>query len=157
MHEKENTAGRGARLRSIGWLAFVAIALAPATQGAAESPFAPAQRDDDGRFVNIVGPIAHGTAAVRLPSMLRRIAVSLSPRGGVPPVIPNDGAFLRENAKHSEPTVTWIGHASLLVQMEHLTFLTDPNWSDVTSPVSWAGPPRLVPPGVAMEDLPRRR
>ena len=132
-------------------LAWVA---AGAAEGRAEALFAPAERDARGRFVNRVGPLSHGTAGVRFSFMFRRVAVSLSPRGGLPQVIANDGAFLRENAKHSKPTVTWIGHATLLVQMEHLTFLTDPHWSDVASPVSFAGPPRLVPPGVELADLP---
>src|SRR5690606_19852817 len=52
-------------------------------------------------------------------------------------------------------TVTWIGHATLLVQMDHVTFLTDPIWSDTASPVSFAGPRRFVPPGLALDALPR--
>ncbi len=140
--------------RWTGYFTLAAVALALAAPVPADAEFAPALRDDDGRFVNVVGPIGHGTVGVRFPFFFRRIAASLSPRAGMPPVVPNDGAFLRENAKHSTPTVTWIGHATLLVQMEHLTFLTDPNWNDITSPVSFMGPPRLVPPGVAVEDLP---
>lgn len=36
--------------------------------------------------------------------------------------------------------VTWVGHATLLVQMEGFTFLTDPVFSQRCSPVQWAGP-----------------
>jgi N-acyl-phosphatidylethanolamine-hydrolysing phospholipase D len=72
----------------------------------------------------------------------------------VPERISNDGAFLRENARHSVPTVTWIGHATLLVQLGHVTFLTDPIWSKRPSPISFLGPKRLVDPGVALADLP---
>lgn len=50
--------------------------------------------------------------------------------------------------------VTWIGHATVLVQMEGLNLLTDPQWSDRASPVSWAGPRRFMDPGVRFEDLP---
>ncbi len=32
--------------------------------------------------------------------------------------------------------------------------LTDPQWSERASPVSWGGPRRLSPPGLAFEDLP---
>jgi N-acyl-phosphatidylethanolamine-hydrolysing phospholipase D len=91
---------------------------------------------------------------IRLPFFLRRVAGAFRIRPGAPDRFANDGAFLRENARHSVPTVTWVGHATLLVQMEHLTFLTDPIWSDTPSPVRFAGPRRFVPPGVAMEDLP---
>ena len=55
----------------------------------------------------------------------------------------------------SEPTITWIGHASLLVRLDGVTILTDPTWSERASPLSWAGPKRLVPPGLPFESLPR--
>jgi N-acyl-phosphatidylethanolamine-hydrolysing phospholipase D len=127
------------------------------TSGAAE-PMAlllgPAPRDAEGRFSNPVGALAHGTLGVRLPFFMRRIAGAFSDRPGIPARVANDGVFLRENAKHSKPTVTWVGHATMLVQMDHVTFLTDPTWSDTASPVSFVGPRRFVPPGVALEDLP---
>ncbi len=120
----------------------------------AASDLGPAPRDDKGRFTNPVGELTHGSIGVRFPFFLRRIAGSFRDRPGAPERIPNDGSFLRENAGHSVPTVTWIGHATLLVQMDHVTFLTDPIWSDTASPVSFAGPRRFVEPGVAIEDLP---
>jgi N-acyl-phosphatidylethanolamine-hydrolysing phospholipase D len=64
----------------------------------------------------------------------------------------NDGAVLRRNS--SEPTVTWIGHSTLLVQLDGVNVLTDPQWSSRASPVSWAGPARVTPPGLAFEALP---
>jgi N-acyl-phosphatidylethanolamine-hydrolysing phospholipase D len=86
---------------------------------------------------------------------MRRVAGSFFNGSGAPGRLTNDGGFLRENAKHSAPTVTWIGHATMLVQMDHVTFLTDPICSDSPSPVSFAGPRRFVPPGFALDDLPR--
>lgn len=50
--------------------------------------------------------------------------------------------------------VTMIGHATLLVQVAGLNILTDPVWSDRASPLAFAGPKRVVPPGIAFEDLP---
>lgn len=50
--------------------------------------------------------------------------------------------------------VTWIGHATTLIQMEGMNILTDPIWSERCSPISFAGPKRYTPPGIAMEDLP---
>jgi N-acyl-phosphatidylethanolamine-hydrolysing phospholipase D len=41
--------------------------------------------------------------------------------------------------------VTWMGHACCLVQMQGLTFLTDPALGERCAPVQWAGPKRLVP------------
>jgi len=54
-----------------------------------------------------------------------------------------------------QPAVTWIGHASVLVQMAGLNILTDPIFSERASPVAWAGPQRAQAPGVASADLPR--
>ena len=49
---------------------------------------------------------------------------------------------------------TWINHATVLLQTRHGTLLTDPIFSERTSPVSWAGPQRVHPPGVAWDHLP---
>ena len=45
------------------------------------------------------------------------------------------------------------GHATVLIQTQGLNILTDPVWSERASPVSFAGPKRNNPPGVAFEDL----
>lgn len=128
--------------------------VAPSAAKFTAASLGPAPRSLDGRFENYNGELSHGSLAVRVPFFARRIAGSFQDRPGAPQQIANDGAFLRENAKHSEPTVTWIGHSTLLVQMDHVTFLTDPIWSDTPSPVSFAGPRRFVAPGLAMADLP---
>jgi N-acyl-phosphatidylethanolamine-hydrolysing phospholipase D len=107
----------------------------------------------DGGFRNLAHTEPPG-ATVTLPFFARRIWTTFAGRDGAPPVEANDGAFLRENARHSVPTVTWIGHSSVLVQMDGVTFLTDPIWSQRASPFSFAGPKRYVPPGVAFEALP---
>lgn len=52
-------------------------------------------------------------------------------------------------------TVTHVGHATFLVQTNGLNLLTDPVWSERASPVSFAGPKRINPPGVAFDDLPK--
>lgn len=54
----------------------------------------------------------------------------------------------------TKPTITWIGHSTFLIQLSGLNVLTDPIWSQRASPVSFAGPRRLVPPGVALDSLP---
>jgi N-acyl-phosphatidylethanolamine-hydrolysing phospholipase D len=74
------------------------------------------------------------------------------PRGEPLFVVKNDGADLRAN--HVAPTITWIGHSTFLVQLDGVNILTDPHFGPRTSPVSFAGPRRLVPPGVRFEDLP---
>jgi N-acyl-phosphatidylethanolamine-hydrolysing phospholipase D len=67
-------------------------------------------------------------------------------------LVANDPAALVAN--RSSPTVTWIGHATFLLQLGGLNLLTDPQFSQRASPVSWAGPTRTTPPGLVLEDLP---
>jgi L-ascorbate metabolism protein UlaG (beta-lactamase superfamily) len=55
----------------------------------------------------------------------------------------------------SEMLVTWIGHATVLVQTAGINILTDPIWSERASPFSFIGPKRVRAPGVAFERLPR--
>lgn len=50
--------------------------------------------------------------------------------------------------------VTFVNHATLLIQTNNVNILTDPIWSDRCSPVSFAGPKRHHAPGVRFEDLP---
>ncbi|NIJ19962.1 L-ascorbate metabolism protein UlaG (beta-lactamase superfamily) [Sphingomonas naasensis] len=50
--------------------------------------------------------------------------------------------------------VTWIGHATVLVQADGINILTDPVWSERAGPFGF-GPSRVAAPGVRFEDLPR--
>ncbi|WP_082145470.1 MBL fold metallo-hydrolase [Microvirga massiliensis] len=51
--------------------------------------------------------------------------------------------------------ISFIGHATFLIQMAGRNILTDPIWSERASPVPFAGPRRHNPPGVAFDNLPR--
>ena len=62
---------------------FVGL-LAVAEGGGDARWLAPATRLDDGRFVNPVGPLRHGTLGVRVPFMFRRIRASFGVRAGAP-------------------------------------------------------------------------
>lgn len=66
-------------------------------------------------------------------------------------LIKTNGAL---DAQHMRPAVTWIGHASTLVQASGLNVLTDPIFSDHAFMVQFAGPKRAQPPGIALADLP---
>ena len=50
--------------------------------------------------------------------------------------------------------ITYINHATVLIQTVGLNILTDPVWSQRVSPVSFAGPKRVRAPGVPIEALP---
>lgn len=54
-----------------------------------------------------------------------------------------------------EFAVTFVNHATFLLQFAGLNVLTDPIWSERCSPVSWAGPRRVRAPGLAFDALPR--
>jgi N-acyl-phosphatidylethanolamine-hydrolysing phospholipase D len=88
--------------------------------------------------------------AVTLPFFIRRIWVSLRPRPGAAQTVPFDRSSLAR-----VPNITWVGHSTFLVQMEGVTFLTDPMFSSRASPFSFMGPRRMVPPGVPPDALPK--
>jgi L-ascorbate metabolism protein UlaG (beta-lactamase superfamily) len=50
--------------------------------------------------------------------------------------------------------VTFVNHATTLLQQDGLNILTDPIWSERCSPFTWVGPRRQRPPGIRFEDLP---
>jgi len=73
-----------------------------------------------------------------------------TPATGVPvPFVANDGARLR---RATQDTLTWIGHASFLLQLGGSSLLIDP----VLSPSLGGVVPRNVPPGLDWNALPRR-
>ena len=51
--------------------------------------------------------------------------------------------------------ITYINHATMLIQIDGVNILTDPIWSERASIVSWMGPKRIRAPGVNIKDLPR--
>jgi N-acyl-phosphatidylethanolamine-hydrolysing phospholipase D len=78
-------------------------------------------------------------------------------RDGLPPP-PNQPTPVAapdlERLKARTASVTWIGHATTLVQSGGLNVLTDPVFSERASPLSFIGPKRAQPPGIALADLP---
>jgi N-acyl-phosphatidylethanolamine-hydrolysing phospholipase D len=71
------------------------------------------------------------------------------------PLAPPDLAALSRGT-HQGTTVTWIGHSSVLVQLDGVTFLTDPTWAQRSGPFSGRiGVRRYTPPGIPFEELPR--
>ncbi|KAM8972107.1 N-acyl-phosphatidylethanolamine-hydrolyzing phospholipase D [Pelodytes ibericus] len=51
--------------------------------------------------------------------------------------------------------VTWLGHASVMVEMDELIFLTDPIFSQRASPISFVGPKRFREPPCTVAQLPK--
>ncbi|MDW5265237.1 MULTISPECIES: MBL fold metallo-hydrolase [Acidobacteriaceae] len=51
--------------------------------------------------------------------------------------------------------VTWMGHSSVLVEIDGTNVLIDPVWDERASPVQWAGPKRFFAAPLLLEQLPR--
>lgn len=110
-------------------------------------------RDAAGRFVNLDGSFPRGLGAVLRWAVWDRITGKrrVSPDRAPVPVVAADLVRLRTPPASGEPArVTWLGHASFLVQLDGVSLLTDP----ALLPSITGGISRNVPPGVAIEDLP---
>lgn len=59
-----------------------------------------------------------------------------------------------KNVEDGKIATTFVNHASFLLQTKNFNFLTDPLWSDRTSPISFMGPKRFRSPGMKIEELP---
>ncbi|MCA9698364.1 MAG: MBL fold metallo-hydrolase, partial [Myxococcales bacterium] len=103
------------------------------------------------RFTNLDGSVnPHHLGTVLRWKLGLHDGPRFSARDGVgagAPVSANDGSALR-GARH--PSLTWIGHASYLVQLGGRSALIDPVFSDRLALL-----PRSAPPGVARADLPK--
>lgn len=70
-------------------------------------------------------------------------------------VRPDPAEIRAAGARRDGLFATWIGHATVLVQMNGVAVLTDPHFSERASPVQWIGPKRFQPPALAIDELPR--
>lgn len=132
---------------------LLSFALACSGTGVERLPDRPAHHVAGG-FRNTNPDFHRPSAWTRWSFVVRRLwMTSVSPRSFAAPRVYNDGALLRAGSVN--PSVTWVGHATLLIQLNGMNILTDPQWSDRASPVTWGGPRRLSAPGVAFENLPR--
>jgi N-acyl-phosphatidylethanolamine-hydrolysing phospholipase D len=141
----------GSRFISVAALSF--LLLACGSVGTEPLPGQPAHHVAGG-FRNTDPEFSRPSSWTRWSFVVRRLwTSSIAPRTFEAPRVLNDGAAIRAGSVN--PSITWVGHSTLLVQMDGLNFLTDPTWSARASPVSWGGPRRLSPPGLAFESLPQ--
>src|SRR5262245_40995221 len=117
---------------------------------------APRQRDGDFRN-NYTDQIPPGLAAlVRWRYEAWRAGAPAAPSSATPSIVPDLG-LIQSNATAGArmvPTVTWIGHATVLAQLGGLNVLTDPIFSTRASPLSFVGPTRAQKPGLWLHELP---
>jgi N-acyl-phosphatidylethanolamine-hydrolysing phospholipase D len=77
---------------------------------------------------------------------------SVSPRRGMFPTATPEITYPRASDNHF--AATWIGHATVLLQFGGLNILTDPIFSQRSSPVQWTGPRRVMNPALPIDKLP---
>lgn len=107
----------------------------------------------DGQFRNRTPVVTNLTSETMVPFLSdyflgtqRRV-----PRGPIPTLDP------RESWSRPAETglrATWLGHSTVLLEIDGARVLTDPVWCSRASPVSFAGPRRFLPPPVPIAALP---
>jgi L-ascorbate metabolism protein UlaG (beta-lactamase superfamily) len=103
------------------------------------------------KFKNLDGSVPESIGNVLKWAVVDRLRGARKPdtRPFETPRVENDGRKLRDNT--GEPLVTWVGHATWLVQLGGKNLLIDPIWAKAISGVV----KRNCEPGVRIEDLPR--
>ncbi len=153
--QQERKTGRGRRLtrravlKGLGALGIGggAFAFLPARSNAYYS--GPVSDHFDGvRFFNPNGLKPRGFAQLlrwQMTSRAEAWPAMFPAQADVPPATV-EGARLR---------ISFVGHASFLVQTQGRAILIDPVYAERASPVSFAGPRRVNAPGVAFAQLPK--
>lgn len=88
--------------------------------------------DKYGRYANHDQHLSRASTAVHLSFLARRFGTAFRDYTDLPKKQLNNGHWLRDNTEQA--SVTWVGHSTLLVQMQGINFLTDPIWSKPQAP-----------------------
>ncbi|WP_408608034.1 MBL fold metallo-hydrolase [Actinophytocola xanthii] len=137
--------GAGAALVRAGWQVPAALGGRASGERLARMQASPNYRD--GMFHNTVPASIAGPSG----SVLRDFVLGRErrkPTGPVPLAVPDFGAAA------DGLRVSWLGHATVLVEIDGRRILFDPVWSDRVSPSPLVGPKRLHPVPVPLADLP---
>ncbi len=134
-------------MRIPGTALLLALSIAAGDTLAADTFIQP--RDERGRFLNLDGnPIRGGIGDLLKWRFGERTKAPA--RAPVPTVAPDLARIATPPRRGEGARVTWIGHASWLVQLDGKSFLVDPILGNV-----WPGlHERNAPPGLTLEQLP---
>jgi N-acyl-phosphatidylethanolamine-hydrolysing phospholipase D len=128
-------------------LAITAVLLAGGTRAA--------EHHDGDRFVNPHVETPHGGVFGYLRTRLFGgddwASYDADRDGAVPRAVP---AIVPAGGASSNATVTWIGHATVLIQHQGVNVLTDPILTQYASPLPFAGPRRRSEPALTLGSLP---
>ncbi len=129
-------------------IAFVAVLLLLAGCGSARWQGPVSDHFDGERFLT---PVPFDIGTLDLIRYWRESTPGVWTRDlGLPP-----GPRPRPGAEAGELRITYVNHATVLIQADGVNLLTDPIWSERASPVAWAGPQRYRPPAIVFDELPR--
>lgn len=103
----------------------------------------------EGRFEN-----TDGTANEKSVGALSELAGAYFSRPDDPNEVTGFPLLDPNSQPDSARQAIWIGHSTLLVSIDGVSVLTDPVFSERASPVSFAGPKRVVPPALTVAELP---
>lgn len=149
-------AGWGAGTLLVGTLAFGAVVLVDgweaigyAPTGARLEAMQASPQWDDGVFEN---PQPLWNDPIGMFTEFLAPQSHLVPEAAIPVETVEASRF--ETPPESGLRVTWLGHSTVLIEIDGHVVLTDPVWGQRTSPVDWLGPERWYPPPLALGDLP---
>ena len=135
--------GVGALAAAAGGLATMRVAQARYYDGAISDHF---------NGIRFVDP--HGMPPKSLPDLMRWW--STAARSSWPAWVPSPHSDHPPARVHGRALrISFVGHASVLLQTAGLNLLIDPVWSERASPFDFAGPKRVNAPGIAFENLPK--
>jgi L-ascorbate metabolism protein UlaG (beta-lactamase superfamily) len=106
-----------------------------------------------GKFQNTV-PTAMGGIGVMIPILVEYIKNDAETTPAKPL-----GPFTTDPSVYRNPPagglrITWMGHSSLLIEIDGRRILTDPVWSERASFLSFIGPKRFFAPPLRLDQLP---
>lgn len=105
----------------------------------------------DGRFVNTIPTVSSGMSVSAAREFFFGGSDYREPSQPLPVVARTATDFAGDAA---DLRVTWLGHSTLLVELDGVRILVDPVWGERASPLSFAGPERFYAPPLALADLP---
>ena len=132
-------------LKSSTWTLCISLLIGAGLASAAS------QQDAAGRFQNRYADLSQSKGFLSWQWTRLSEGLPKPPQVATPVVAPD---LKRIHAPQGDAQFTWIGHASVLYQIDGRHLLFDPVYAEYASPVPPLGPKRAQAPGIPFEDLP---
>lgn len=108
-------------------------------------------RFENGKFVDVL-PRTDPEAWSALREYVKGGSKHRTPKTAIPVVTRSGAGFVQ--APESGLRVTWLGHSTLLIEIDGHRALLDPVFGPRVSPVPWVGPKRFHAPPLPLAELP---